>query len=150
MDLVDLLNRGSETAAGLDDADCLHKAAEQFLGAYAAFDGYDVVAASPIAERVLGAAMMLRPKLSGAGRGPTVIFDVNIASGTLMARAARRLRHAGNSEELVGIALHSLIDADHSAEACGELAQLIVAHAPDEQSAGQCGDRGDHRVGLTP
>jgi hypothetical protein len=149
MDLLDLITKGSQTAAILDDADCLHKAAEQFLGAYAAFDGYDVIAASSIAERVLGAAMMLRPKLSSAGRGPTVIFDVNIASGTLMARAARRLRDAGNSEDLVGIALHSLIDGERCGDELGELAQLVVAHTPDEPSSSQCGNSGNHRVGLT-
>lgn len=68
MDMLELLNKGSETAASLDDAVCLQKAAEEFLGAYAAFAGYDVVAASSVAERVLGAAMMLRPALSSAGR----------------------------------------------------------------------------------
>jgi len=149
MDMLELLNKGSQTAASLDDAVCLQKAAEEFLGAYAAFEGYGVVAASSIAERVLGAAMMLRPALSSAGRGRTVIFDVNIASGTLMARAARRLRHAGNSDELVGIALHSLIDDDRTGEALGELTQLVVAHAPDKPSGTECGDSGDRRVGLT-
>lgn len=148
MDMLELLNNGSQTVASLDDAVCLHKAAEEFLGAYAAFEGYDVVAASSVAERVLGAAMMLRPALSSAGRGRTVIFDVNVASGTLMARTARRLRRAGNSEQLVGIALHSLIGGDRVGEALGELTELVIAHAPDEPSAPQCSDSGDRRVGL--
>jgi hypothetical protein len=149
MDLLDLLNSSSQLAADLDDAVCLQKAAEEFLGAYAAFDGYDVVAASPVAERVLGAAMMLRPALSGSARGRTVIFDVNIASGTLMARAARRLRHAGNSAQLVGIALHSLIGGGLDEKGLGELAELVIAHVPDETSEAECSNRGDRRVGLT-
>lgn len=150
MDILELLNKGAATAETLNDAVCLQKAAEQFLGAYAAFDGYDVVAASSVAERVLGAAMMLRPELSSAGRGRTVVFDVNIASGTLMARAAQRLRHAGNSDELVGIALHSLVDcADRPRGELGEFVQFVVAHPADHESEGECCERGDYRVGLT-
>jgi hypothetical protein len=150
MDILELLNKGAATAESLNDTVCLQKAAEQFLGAYAAFDGYDVVAASSVAERVLGAAMMLRPELSSAGRGRTVVFDVNIASGTLMARTAQRLRHAGNSDELVGIALHSLIDCGGpTSEVLGEFVQLIVAHPADNKSEGKCCDGRDHRVGLS-
>jgi hypothetical protein len=147
--MLELLNKGSLAAADLDDAVHLQKAAEEFLGAYAAFEGYDVVAASSIAERVLGAAMMLRPALSSAGRGRTVIFDVNIASGTLMARTARRLRQAGNSDPLVGIALHSLIASDWPADALGELDDLVIAHLLDEHSVAERSDSGDRRVGLT-
>jgi hypothetical protein len=149
MNMLELLNKGSQTAADLDDAVHLQKAAEEFLGAYAAFDGYDVVAASSIAERVIGAAMMLRPALSSAGSGRTVIFDVSIASGTLMARTARRLRQAGNSDQLVGIALHSLIAHDWASTTLGELDDLIIAHLPDEPSVAECSDSGDRRVGLT-
>jgi hypothetical protein len=149
MDIVDLLNRGAERAASLNDAVCLHKAAEQFLGAYALFEGYEVVAASGIAERVLGAAMILRPELKVSDAGPTVIFDVNIASGTQMARAARKLRNAGNAQELVGIALYSLVDfaADRP---LGELSQLVVAHDRDaeESAKAQRSDRRDRCVGL--
>jgi hypothetical protein len=151
MDILEALNRASENAANLDDAVYLQKAAEEFLGAYAAFEGYEVVAASSVAERVLGAAMMLKPALSMAGRGRTVIFDVNIASGTLMARAARRLRQAGNSEDLVGIALHSLM-CEHGGvnDALGELTKLVVTHAQESQTSGiQCSDSCDSRVGLT-
>ena len=149
MDLLELVNRGAETAAALDDAVCLHKAAEEFLGAYASFDSYHVVAASAIAERVLGAAMILRPELSSAGTGRTVIFDVNVASGTQMARAAERLRQAGNSEELVGIALHSLACCEQAASRIDALTELVVAHtSDDEATSGECCDGGHGRVGL--
>jgi hypothetical protein len=149
MDLLALMNRGSENAARLDDAVYLQKAAEEFLGAYAMFEGYDVVAASSIAERVLGAAMMIRPELSGAGRGRTVIFDVTIASGTQMARAAQRLRHAGNTNELVGIALHTLACCEDTKAGVEDLAQLVIAHSPGSErvSAERCDGRHDS-VGL--
>jgi hypothetical protein len=150
MDLLEIMNRGAQRAASLDDAVCLHKAAEQFLGAYAMFEGYDVVAASAIAERVLGAAMILKPQLSSGGQGRTVVFDVNIASGTQLARAARRLRDAGNADELVGIALHSLI-AWNSDTPLGDLAQIVVAHDPDDDALGswECGDRRHSGVGIS-
>jgi hypothetical protein len=148
VDLIELLNEASETAASLDDADCLHKAAEEFLGAYAMFDGYEVIAASALAERVLGAAMMLRPGLSSAGRGRTVIFDVNIASGTQMARAAKRLRRSGNSEQLVGIALRSLVCCNAEASPIDELSDLIVAHSSEQSSTAERCDRSHGRVGL--
>lgn len=148
MDLIELLSEAGETAASLDDADCLHKAAEEFLGAYAMFDGYDVIAASALAERVLGAAMMLHPGLSSVGRGRTVIFDVNIASGTQMARAAKRLRRAGNSEQLVGIALHSLACCSTASNPIEELSRLIVAHSPERPLTAERCDRSHGRVGL--
>ncbi|RIT55094.1 hypothetical protein [Mycobacteroides abscessus] len=148
MDLIELLHEANETATSLDDADCLHKAAEEFLGAYAMFDGYGVVAASAIAERVLGAAMMLRPGLSSAGRGRTVIFDVNIASGTQMARVAKRLRRSGNSERLVGIALHSLASCNEEASRIDELSDLIVAHTSGQRLTTERCDRSHGRVGL--
>jgi hypothetical protein len=148
MDMLELLNKGAQTVASLDDAACLQKAAEQFLGAYAIFEGSGVVAASSIAERVLGAAMMLRPELSRSDTGCTVIFDVNIASGTQLARAARVLRESGNADRLVGIALHSLVKWDPDA-ALGDLTQLVVAHGPaDEVSSRECGDRGQNGLEL--
>jgi hypothetical protein len=150
MDLVDLLNRGAETVASLDDATCLQKAAEQFLGAYATFNPCGVVAASAIAERVLGAAMMLNPEVGVGGQGRTVIFDVNVASGTQLARAARRLRDLGNSDQLVGIALYALVDW-RIGTAFGELTEIVVAHQftrNAESDSWQCGDRSNR--GLEP
>lgn len=150
MDALELIGRGAATAAELDDAVCLHKAAEEFLGAYAMFDGYDVVAASSIAERVLGAAMMIRPELSGAGKGRTVIFDVTVASGTQMARAAKRLRHAGNSDDLVGIALHTLACCEATGVRIDDLSQLVIAHPEERRPSEYEGCDGRHSgVGLT-
>jgi hypothetical protein len=90
----------------------------------------------------------LRPGLSSAGRGPTVIFDVNIASGTQMARAAKRLRQSGNSEQLVGIALHSLACCEAEINRIDELSDLIVAHSSERRSATERCDRSHRRVGL--
>ncbi len=51
---------------------------------------------------------MLAPEIHGDGSGPSIVFDVNYASGTLLARAARRLRDRGNDSLLVGIVLNAL------------------------------------------
>lgn len=126
VDILDLLNQGTETVQNLDQAASLRESAEAFLAAYREFQGYTVMPASPHAERILGAAMMLQPDLQAGTSGrAVVVFDVTVASGTLMARAARRVRDAGNFERIVGIALHCLTET-HTSCAPAELNQLIV------------------------
>lgn len=128
MDLLTLLNQGTETVENLNQAACLRRSAESLLAAYQPFDGYSVTPASPQAERVLGAAMMLQPGLKvGTNGSAVVVFDVTIASGTLMARAARRVREAGNFDHLVGIALHCLTET-HNSWVPEELNELIVVN----------------------
>ena len=109
MDLLDVIEGGVTNVARHDQSSSLRLSAEAFLKVYDSYLGHSVVAASPQAERVLGAVMMLHPEINASGYGPTLIFDVNVASGTLMARAARRLRDKGNKSLLVGVALHSLV-----------------------------------------
>lgn len=111
MDILNLIQSGVAEVALHEQSKSLRSSAESFLAVYDSYRGYSVVAASPQAERVLGAVMMLRSEVHSTGQGRTVIFDVNVASGTLMARAARRLRDEGNSSSLVGVALHSLVGA---------------------------------------
>lgn len=111
MDLVTIMNRGSAVVRENDAADNLRRCAESLVRAASEYVGFGVVAASPQAERVLGAAMMLAPTLHGDDSGPAIIFDVNYASGTLLARAARRLRDRGNESQLVGIVLNPLIES---------------------------------------
>lgn len=130
MDILAILNRGSDTIAALDQPVHLQRAARCFLDTTKRFESFTVVAASPPAERVLGAAMMLRSSLqSGHGGGRTVILDVNIASGTMLARAARNLRAAGNADELIGIVLHSLVSPTSGWD-LREFSELIVADHP--------------------
>lgn len=129
MDILDLINRGSQTVESLNRSECLRDAAESFLGIFSTFEGFGVVAASPQAERVLGAAMILRPDLHSGSGGRTVILDVNIASGTMLAQAARRLREAGNVDELIGVALHALTERE-TEWVLPDLSQLIVADRP--------------------
>jgi hypothetical protein len=127
MDILDVLRHGAANTSAQADSTTLRACAEIFLDAYRPFIGYDVVAASPTAERVLGAAMMLRPTLKAIGAGPTVILDINIASGTLVARAARRLRDNGNSSTLVAVVLNALVET--SRWDVPEIEQVVVADA---------------------
>ena len=111
MDLVSIMNRGSAVVRENNATDHLRRSAEALVSAASAYEGFGVVPASPQAERVLGAAMMLSPSMHGDSNGPSIVFDVNFASGTLLARAARRLRDHGNQSRLVGIVLNPLFGA---------------------------------------
>lgn len=111
MDLISIMNRGSAVVRENNAADHLRRSAEALVSAASAYEGFGVVPASPQAERVLGAAMMLAPTMHGNSDGPSIVFDVNFASGTLLARAARRLRDHGNQSPLIGIVLNLLVDA---------------------------------------
>jgi hypothetical protein len=108
MDILEVLTQGSQNTESLDRASSVRDIAEKLLMVLDDFPDYGVVAASPAAERVIGAAMMLRDNLHSDRSGNLIIFDINIASGTVMARAAKRLRDAGNRSELVGVALHTI------------------------------------------
>lgn len=148
MDILELIQRGEQNVESHNYSECLREAAERFLGAYASFEGFSVVAASPQAERVLGAAMMLRPDLRAGGHGSTVLLDVNIASGTLLARAARRLRERGNEQVLVAVALYALTSDAHEWE-MPEVNQVVIADGELQQSSRwECAEAGDHCVVL--
>ena len=108
MDILEVLTRGSQNVESLDRPNNVREAAKKLLAVLDNFPNYGVVPASPAAERVIGAAMMLRNSVHSDRGGSLIIFDINIASGTLMARAARRLRDAGTQNELVGVALHAV------------------------------------------
>lgn len=149
MDILELIQHGEQNVESHNYSDCLREAAQRFIGAYAPFEGFSVVAASPQAERVLGAAMMLRPDLCAEGHGGTVVLDVNIASGTLLARAARRLRDRGNEHVLVGVALYSLTSDAHEWEV-PEVSQVVIAGGAEAQPSDrwECAEAGDHGVML--
>lgn len=140
MDLVSIMNRGSAVVRENDAADHLRRCAEALVRAASEYEGFGVVAASPQAERVLGAAMMLVPTMHGGDRGPSIVFDVNYASGTMLARAARRLRDRGNESPLVGIVLNPLVDADT------EISVPELDHVRIERKRPPLRQRGERRV----
>lgn len=133
MDILEVVDAGSRAVALHDGPARLRASAELFLDLYAPYKGSSVIASSPGAERVLGAAMMLDSSIRAGTTANTVILDVNIASGTLMSRALKRVRDAGNSGPIIGIVLNSLVGQLFEWEIPG-ISHLIVANssAPDQ------------------
>lgn len=148
MDILELIETGDANVAIHDLSTPLRASAEAFLRTYDSYVGYSVVAASPHAERVLGAAMILRPEINAVADGRTLILDVNVASGTLMARAARRLRDRGNSSNLVGVALHALVGPGWDWDIDGLTDLVVIGYGPTDSRAGQAAQGGDCWVQL--
>lgn len=112
MDLVELMRRGDSNVHAHDSSTDLATSARLFIDCVAEWDDFTVEAASPAAERLLGAAMMLAPSLRGGRSARTVVLDVNIASGTLVANAARRVRETVKPEWLIAVVVNALTDTD--------------------------------------
>lgn len=83
--------------------------------------------------------------MHGNSDGPSIVFDVNFASGTLLARAARRLRDHGNQSPLVGVVLNLLVDASNEIH----VAELDYVHVePTRAPLRQEDQRGVDRVAV--
>jgi predicted phosphoribosyltransferase len=114
--LLGLLTAGERNVQALADPGTLRWVAEQ-ISSHARERGItDLVAASPAAERIVGAAVVMarasrqsRAGVEGLGQAVLVV-DVNLASGTAMAETARRLRQSG-AGQVDGVVLHVLGDA---------------------------------------
>lgn len=145
MDLAELLLHGERNVRAHDAATDLAKSARSFLDCVAGWEAFTVEAASPAAERVLGAAMMMSPTLRGGRSARTVILDVNIASGTLVANAARRVRESAEPEWLIAVVINSLTDVDMRWSIDG-VDSLFVCNPLSEQGKGS--ERSDHRVSV--
>jgi len=93
--------------AELDTRAGLEHAAKALLAACGDIRGWQLMAASSRAERVVGAALMIDHDASTTASLRVLVVDVNTSSGTLLARASERARRAG-AIEVVGVALHTL------------------------------------------
>ena len=136
MDLVELMRAGSRNVRAHDLANDLANSAQSFLECVGTWSDFTVEPASPAAERVLGAAMMLDPTIRGGRSARTVVLDVNIASGTLVANAARRVRDALQPQWLIAVVINTLTDVDlrwsvdgvDSLFVCGASSYLVEGH----------------------
>lgn len=147
MDLVELMRVGDANVRLHDEPEDLAASAYSFLSCVAGWKRFTVEPASPAAERVLGAAMMLDPSLRG-GRSPrTVVLDVNIASGTLVANAARRVRETVQSEWLIAVVINSLTDVDMRWNIDG-VDTVFVCNPSSGDGLSQGGQRSDHSIGV--
>ncbi|MFJ2367864.1 hypothetical protein [Microbacterium sp. NPDC087665] len=145
MDLAELVLRGNSLVRAHDEAPDLRASASSFLDCVAGWESFTVEAASPAAERVLGAAMMLNPDIRGGRSRRTVVLDVNIASGTLVANAARRVREAVETDWLIAVVVNSLTDADLRWNIDG-VDSLFVCHHSSSSEGSQSAHDG---VGVT-
>jgi hypothetical protein len=125
-DLLSVLAMGEHNIDALADGRALGFLAQAVLK-QAHDGGADVlVAASPSAERLVGAALMLAPDtlrgLRSAERvsadDVVLVIDVNLASGTSMATTARQVRRQG-AQRVLGAVMHFLADNVPTARDCG-------------------------------
>lgn len=115
MDVSDLLRTSHQNIVRLSDAGALRRAAHQ-IGQIANSQGASsLLAASAVAERLIGATLMLQDA-SDRGSRPApsdrtvLIVDVNFASGTALARAAQRARRSG-ARQVIAVVMHQLTAA---------------------------------------
>lgn len=125
-DMLDLVARSEQNLALLSDPVYLGEAATRIATLAQSFGSTFLMAASPAAERLVGAAMLISPSLRALARSdigtcdpmhPVLLVDVNLASGTSMATAAQLVRRAG-ATNVLGAALHALAAAVGPTE-CG-------------------------------
>ncbi|KKC00890.1 hypothetical protein [Mycolicibacter arupensis] len=147
--LLNALNGGRAAVEELDDPLTLRRHVDDLMAIRRAyFDGYGLYAATPHAERLIGAAMIIDPTIRADGIGDTVIVGVNIASGTQIARAATRLRDSGTGGILVGVVLNALMQGWHfntDVWTVPEVEDLVILRGPDVsglRKLAKCGERG--------
>jgi len=122
--LDDAIVQGQRYVDELADPQMLRRYADVVVN-HAVAHGVDVlVAASAAAERIVGAALVLADGgLAGLTAACTntstaLVVDMNLASGTAMATAARRIRALG-ARRVSGIVFHRLAESTPSARDCG-------------------------------
>lgn len=131
--LLDLLSTAERNLARLSDPLALRDAAERVAQVAEGFGASYLVAASGAAERIVGAALVMHSQslchfdTSTLGRGgeSVLVVDVNVASGTAMARAADAVRQTG-ALSVAGAALYGFGDTVGAIE-CG-VDRLAVVH----------------------
>lgn len=151
--LLSAMSNGRANIKKLDGAVALRHHVEDLLKLrQTRFADCGFYAATPHAERLIGAAMIVDPTIRADGAGDTVILGVNIASGTQIARAATRLRDSGNQGVLVGVVLNALIDDWHFDQdnwTVAEVNELLILGYCESSGLGELAQRGECGVSLT-
>ncbi|MGW0944080.1 phosphoribosyltransferase [Streptomyces sp. NPDC002623] len=112
----------------------LRAAAERVVELAKSSGAFTVLAASPVAERLVGAVLQVSSALrSLTAKSPTagnvLIVDVNLASGTAVAQAARLARKAG-AEHIHAAVLHQLTPVTARAADCGVDELTVLEQTP--------------------
>lgn len=99
-----------------------------------------LLAATPTAERLIGAALVLDGDYTCAvareGSAPALVVDINLASGTSLARAAERARRLG-ATRVDGVVLHWLGGVVPTPDECGvdHLGRLMIRNTVNQRTA---------------
>lgn len=125
-DLLGVLAAGERNVDILADGRVLSSLANAVVAQAQEHGAAVLVAASPPAERLVGAALMLAPDTVRGLRGSeavpadqvVLVIDVNLASGTAMATTARRVRGQG-AGQVLGAVFHFLAREVPTASDCG-------------------------------
>lgn len=124
--LLEAMAAGQRHVSELADPVHLRRAAERITAVAEARGATRLLAASSAGERVVGAALLMSPRLralvcteqnADASGEAVLVVDVNLASGTAIAHAARLARWAG-ARTVHGAVLHALPHAVGQRE-CG-------------------------------
>lgn len=147
-DLLAAVGTAQTNIDRLAQPDELRTAVEQVTRVAHTFGAQTVLAASPVAERLVSAVLLASDDLvgrmnDGCAGSKVLIIDVNLASGTSVAKAARTARHAG-AEHIRAAVLHQVTDVAAAAADCGvdELVVLNEARAVFGQDHGRTTDSG--------
>ena len=122
-DLLDAVEAAQENIQRLADPVELRNAAGQVVEFARSSGVRSVMAASPAAERLVGALLSSGEDLVGltgcaSATSAVLLVDVNLASGTALAQAARCVREAG-AVRVLAVVLHQLTATTAGAADCG-------------------------------
>jgi hypothetical protein len=140
-DLLDAVEAAQENVQRLADPTELRYATEQVEEFARSCGARSVVAASPAAERLVGALLASSVELVGllanctTATDPVLIVDVNLASGTSVAQAARHARRAG-ARQVVAVVLHQITAATADANDCGVDTLNVLRSQPTVRPVG--------------
>lgn len=137
-DLLEAVEVAEENIQRLADPVALRNAAEQVVELARSCGARAVLAASPAAERLVGALLSTSTDLVGltadiaAASGLVLVVDVNLASGTCVAQAARCARQAG-AQQIHAVVLHQVTAAAAGAAECGVDVLSVLGSKPAER-----------------
>jgi hypothetical protein len=142
-DLLDAVEAAQQNIQRLADPVELQNVAGQLVEFARSSGARSVMAASPAAERLVGALLSSGDEFVGVTRclsaaDPVLLVDVNLASGTSLAQAARLVRESG-AVRVLAIVLHQLTAATAGAADCGVDVLNVLDSRPSRPIAGTTG-----------
>ncbi|MEV6006612.1 phosphoribosyltransferase [Streptomyces sp. NPDC051976] len=136
--LLEAVETAQDNIERLADPGELRAAAEQIMSYARKYEARSILAASPAAERLVGALLSeyhqlvaLTTHVAGA-QAEVLIVDINLASGMSVAQAARVARTAG-AQHVHAVVLHQLTAVAARASDCGVDVLDVLGPVPPER-----------------